>query len=306
MEARAVDRYRAMQVFVRVAELQSFTQAADSLSLPKATVTTAVQDLEALVDAKLLSRTTRSVQLTADGAVFLERCKDILSDVEETESMFKSDPGQIKGTIRVDMTVPIARDFFLPLLPQFLAQHPEVEIELSSTDRRVDLLREGIDCVIRAGKYTERGLAEREVGTMAVVNAASPSYLRRYGRPESLEALKDHKLIYYAQNFGGTPDAFVYFDGETSREIKMPGNITVNTIDAYKAACVAGLGICQNPVNGILRELERGELVEILPDFRAEPMKIKLVYPHRRSLAKRVRVFMDWLEPHLKDFIGRA
>ncbi len=298
-----MDRYEAMRVFVRVAELQSFTQAAESLNLPKATVSTSVQNLEALVETKLLNRTTRSVQLTPEGTSFLERCKDILSDLEETESMFKSDSVQIKGKVRVDMIVPLARDFFIPLLPKFLEKYPGIEIELSSTDRKVDLVREGIDCVIRGGDLSEPGLLERELGTATVVNAAAPSYIQRFGKPKSIEDLKNHKLIYYSQTFASKPEGFEYFDGDKYREAKMAGMITVNTVDSYKAACLAGLGICQNPINGIAKELESGALVEVLPKFRAEPFKVKMVYPQRRMLSKRVKVFMDWLEPLLKEHI---
>jgi DNA-binding transcriptional LysR family regulator len=301
-----MDRYEAMRVFVRVAELQSFSQAADTLGLPKATVSTSVQDLEALIGVRLLHRTTRQVHLTPDGTSFLERCKDLLQDLEETESMFKGDTAQVTGKIRVDMTVSLARDFLIPQLSKFLEKYPGLEVELSGTDRRVDLIREGIDCVVRGGGRAEPGLIEKELGRMPVLNVVSPHYLEKHGRPKNLEDLKNHKLIQYSQVLGTKPGGFEYFDGEKYRELKMTGVITVNNVDTYKAACLAGLGICQNPLPGIAKDLKNGKLVEVLPKFRAEPMTLKLVYQQRRALSKRVRVFMDWLEPMLKEYLERG
>ena len=139
---------------------------------------------------------------------------------------------------------------------------------------------------------------------MNVINVASPGYLKKYGKPKNLEDLKNHKLIYYAQELGSSPDGFEYFDGEKYREIKMTGVITVNNVDSYKAACLAGLGICQNPQVGILNLLKSGSLIEVLPKFRAEPMKLKIVYLQRGITSKRVMVFIDWLEQNLKDYIN--
>lgn len=298
-----MDRFAAMKIFARVAELQSFTQAAESLDLPKATVSTSVQQLEALVGTKLLHRTTRRVQLTAEGTSFYERCQDLLADLEETESMFRSDSAQLRGKVRVDMTVVMARELVIPRLPAFLEAHPGIEIELSSTDRHVDLIREGIDCVARVGRGLEAGLMAREIGEMETVNCASPAYIAKFGLPRQLEDLRRHRLIYYVQHLGSRPEGFEYFDGEKYREFKMGGVITVNNIIAYQAACLAGLGIIQCPRVGVRGPLARGELVEVLPEIVAEPMLLKLVYPQRRMLAKRVRVFMDWIEPILKAYL---
>jgi DNA-binding transcriptional LysR family regulator len=290
-----------MRIFVKVAELQSFSRTAETLNLPKATVSTSIQNLESLVETKLLNRTTRQVHLTSAGATFLERCKDILSDLEETESMFKTDSSQIKGKIRIDMATSLAKNFFIPLLPQFIEKYPGIEIEVSGTDRRVDVIRENIDCVIRGGK-TEPGLAEKEIGLVTIVNVASPSYIKKFGKPKTIEDLKNHKLVYFSPVLGAKPEGFEYFDGDKRREVKMAGAITVNNIDSYKAALLAGLGIGQNPLVGIANELKSGALVEILPNFRPEPSMAKLVYQERRMLSKRVRVCIDWLEPLLKEY----
>jgi len=299
-----MDRIEAMKIFVSVAELKSFTQAAERLHQPKATVSTAVQELERLLGVKLLHRTTRRVALSPEGQSYYERCLDLLADLDETESMFRSEASEIKGKIRVDMTVALARNLIIPALPDFFARHPQVELELSSTDRRVDLIREGIDCVIRAGKSNEPGLISHELGQMNMLNCASPCYLAKFGTPRSLEELSQHHLIFYSMFLGGKPEGFEYFDGETYREKSMKGVLTVNNTVAYEAACLAGLGIVQCPLAGIKPHLDNGQLVEILPDFRAEPMPLKLVYPYRRRQAKRLRVFVEWLEPLIATYLA--
>lgn len=291
-----MDRFEAMKIFVKVAELQSFTQAAESLFLPKASVSTSIRQLESAVSTRLLNRTTRRVQLTPEGLSFYERCKDILADIEETESMFRHQPGQLSGKIRVDMNLGMARNLMIPQLAAFLAEHPGLEIELSSTDRRVDLLREGLDCVLRVGSALEPGLGVKELGSLAIVNCASPAYLARYGIPLSLEDLSRHQLIYYVQHLGAKAEGFEYFDGESYREFKMPGRLTVNSTQTYDMACLEGLGIIQAPLPGVRKHLQSGALVEILPQYRAEPMPLKLIYPQHRLLSRRIRVFMDWLE----------
>lgn len=299
-----MDRFNAMRIFVRIAELKSFSKAAESLNIPKPSASTSMQNLEALVGVKLLNRTTRTVQLTPDGITFLERCNDLLNDLHETEGMFKSDSAHVKGKIRVDMVASLARDFFIPRLSKFIEKYPDIEIELSATDRRVDMIREGIDCVIRGGNNDEPGLVEKEIGKMPVLNFASPNYIKKYGMPKTIEDLKNHKLIYYTQVLGSKSAGFTYLDADKYRKLKMASVITVNNVDSYKAACLAGLGISQNPVVGLKNELKTGTLVEVLPKFRAEPMPLKLVYLQRRQVSKRVIIFMDWLELHLKDYIA--
>lgn len=297
-----MDRLESMRIFVRVAELESFTKAAESLSLPKATISTTIQQLESFLGARLLHRTTRKVQMTQDGMNFFERCKDLLSDAEELESMFRAS-SSVKGRLRVDMGVSLARNLVVPQLPGFLAQHPEIELELSCSDRKVDLIREGFDCVVRVGQLTDSGLIARNVGHLTLVNCASPAYIEKYGKPRSLEDLKDHVLVNYSPVLGAKPDGFEYFDGEKYRSVKMKSVITVNSTDAYTAACLAGLGIIQVPLTGTKHLLKEKKLIEVLPKFRAEPMPVSLVYPHRRNLAKRVQIFMDWMEELLKQYL---
>ena len=293
-----------MRMFVKVAELKSFTQAAEQLGVPKATATTAIQELEARLQAKLLHRTTRRVELTPEGRSFLDRCKDLLVDLDEMESMFQVGSVQVRGKIRIDMTSSLARDVVIPQLPKFFERYPEIEIEIVGVDRKVDLVREGIDCTIRGGPVDPGlGAIDLDWGEVKIVNVVSPAYLKKYGKPKNLTDLPNHRLVHYASGFGQETDGFEYFDGERSRQVKMKSLITVATIDAYKAAALAGLGICQNPRIGVRDHLKSGKLVEVLPAFRPRPSNhAKIVFPQRRSLAKRVRVFIEWMTPVLRQY----
>ena len=177
-----------MQIFARVAELASFTQAAQVLGIPKATASLAVQQLEAQLGTRLLHRTTRRVQLTQDGQVYYERCKDLLDDVEELQALFQQPGGAaLRGRVRIDMSTGIARQLVLPRLPELLQHHPLLEVELSSTDRRVDLVREGFDCVVRVGQLADSGLIARPLGQLRIINCVSPGYLEKVGEPQTLE-----------------------------------------------------------------------------------------------------------------------
>ena len=295
-----MNQLEAMQIFTRVAELASFTRAADSMGLPKATASSAVQQLETALGARLLHRTTRKVQLTQDGQAFYERAKDLLADVDELQSMFQQGPQQLRGRLRVDMSSGIARNFVIPRLPEFLREHPLIEIELSSTDRRVDLVREGFDCVLRVGDVVDASLIARRLGSFRIVNCASPSYLLQYGTPRTVDDLSHHRLIHYVSTLGAKPLGFEYAEGGSYRTLAMQGALTVNNSEAYQAACLAGLGLIQVPAAGVHPLLDSGALVEVLPDCLAEPMPVSLLYANRRNLPKRVQTFMAWVAETLR------
>jgi DNA-binding transcriptional LysR family regulator len=293
-----------MLVFTRVAELSSFTQAADSLGLPKASVSMAVQQLENRLAVRLLHRTTRKVVLSNDGQVFYERCKDALADMDELQTLFQQHSASaLSGRVRLDMSTVVARHAVLPRLPELLSQHPQLQIELSSTERRVDLVREGFDCVVRAGKVTEPGLIARPVGALRMVNCVSPGYVARYGVPQDLAALADHALVFYAATLGTKATGFEYLRDGEELAIPMPGAVTVNNAEAYQAACLAGLGIIQVPWVGVRELIAQGQLLEVLADWTASPMPLSLVYAHRRNLSTRVRLVMDWLHGVLLDYL---
>lgn len=298
-----MDKIHAMQLFIRVAELESFSRAADTLGLPKGSVSRQIQALENQLGCRLLHRTTRRVQLTQDGMVYYERAKDLLSNLEELDSMFQSDPSSVSGRLRVDMPVAVARNVVIPRLPAFLQHYPGIELELSSSDRLVDVVREGFDCVVRVGHLKDSGLIARPLGKLTVINCASPDYLARFGYPESLDALDDHAVVHYATSLGVRPQGFEVVIDNTTRWVKTGGVLTVNSTETYHAACLAGLGIIQVPRVGVREALRSGKLIEILPQYRAEPMPVSLIYPHRRNLSRRVHLFMEWLTEVMKEYV---
>jgi DNA-binding transcriptional LysR family regulator len=293
-------------IFVTVAEMGSYTRAAESLGIQKGRASTAIRKLEEDVGVRLLHRTTRSVQLTEDGRVFHARARDLLADVGDLHAMFASDGMAIRGRLRVDLPSEMARTTIVPALPAFMATHPELELEVSSTDRQVDLVQEGFDCVLRLGPIRDETLIARPLGKLRIVNAASPAYLARYGIPRSLEDLKrqEHRTIHFSTTLGARPFGWEYPDGESYATIQLPGTLHVYSAQTYEAAALAGLGLIQAPLLGIGRYLESGALVEILPDYRRRSFAVSLVVAHRRNLSRRVRAFMKWIEkvlaPHLE------
>ncbi|GGA45011.1 LysR family transcriptional regulator [Dyella nitratireducens] len=300
-----MNRIEAMHIFVRVAELASFTKAADSLGLPKASASTAVQHLEAQLGTQLLHRTTRRVQLTQDGQRYYERCKDVLADLDELSTMFQQAPQALSGRLRVDTNSGVARRV-IEHLPQFLREHPGIQVELSCTDRRVDVVAEGFDCVVRVGTLTDSNLIARPLGQYRIVNCASSAYLEEHGVPQTLEDLAHHKLIHYVSVLGQRPPGFEYMEGSRCHYMPMQGVLTVNGVEAYASGCLAGLGITQTPREGVAHWLRSGRLVEVLPQYEAEPMPVSLLYAHRRNLSVRVQVFMDWLANTLAPYLDRV
>ncbi|MDR7091261.1 LysR family transcriptional regulator [Cellvibrio fibrivorans] len=298
-----MNRLDAMQSFVRVAELASFTKAADSLGLPKASVSTSIQQLESMLNTRLLHRTTRKVQLTQDGQVYYERCKDLLADMDELEGLFQQGASNLTGRLRVDMPSNMAKMRVIPRLPELLAQHPQLQVEISSTDRRVDVIREGFDCVVRVGKLSDSSLIARPLGKLELLNCVSPDYIAQFGTPQTLDDLANHQLVHYVTTLGSKSPGFEYTDQGDVKFIAMTGNITVNNSDAYSAACIAGFGIAQIPRIGVQDYLAQGKLVEVLKNYRAESMPVSLIYPNRRNLSRRVQVFMDWIATLMTDYV---
>ena len=305
-----MNRIEAMQIYVSVAELASFTQTANTMGLPKASISTAVQQLESELGTRLLHRTTRRVQMTQDGQVFYERCKDLLADFEELQNLFRSNEAALQGRLRVDMPSGVAKDVVLPRLPEFLQAHPALNIELSSTDRRVDLIREGFDCVLRVGALGDSNLIARPLGYYRMINCASPGYVAQFGMPQHPDELAGHRLIHYVMTLGTHDSGFEYKDPDDAGKVKtvaMNGALTVNNSDAYYGACLAGLGIIQVPEAGVRAALDSGQLVELMPNYRAAPMPVSLVYANRRHQPRRVQVFMNWLDAIMKPrLISRA
>lgn len=298
-----MDRFDAMRVLVRIVELRSFTRAAEDLQLPRATVTHVVQQLEKRLGVRLLHRTTRQVSPTLDGEAYYQRCQRLLADLEETEAVFNQAALKPRGRLRVDLQGTLATHFLLPHLGEFFARYPEVELEIGLGDRLVDLVREGIDCVLRAGEPRDSSMVGRRVAQLPQVTCASTAYLERHGEPRTLEEFRDggHRAVNYMGSGGRIlPFDFIGAQGQ-ALSLALPGPVTVSSAEAYAQCCEAGLGLAQMPRYHVERQLAEGRLREVLADFRPAPMSVSLLYPQQRQLSQRVRVFVDWVAARMQQ-----
>lgn len=283
-----------MQVFARVVERRSFTLAAADIGLPRSTVTDAIKQLERRLGVRLLQRTTRHVSPTLDGEAYYRRCLAILADIEEAEGAFAG--VKPKGLLRVDVHGTLARHFVLPNLPSFLAAYPDISVHMSEGDRLVDLVREGIDCVLRVGVPQDSDMIARRVATLAEVTLAAPAYLERHGMPEHPAVLEGvHRMVgFHSTATGGLLPLEFTVDG-LLKNVALPATITVNAAESYVAAAKLGLGLIQVPRYHAEHALAMGELVEVLAPFPPSPTPVSLLYPRNRQLSPRVRVFIDWI-----------
>lgn len=290
-----MDRFNAMRVFTRIVELGGFAKAADSLQLPRASVTILIKQLEAHLGVQLLQRTTRQVSPTLDGAAYYQRCVQLLTDLEETESVFSNRRQNPRGTLSIDMPSGIGRLIVIPALPAFTARYPQIELEIGLNDRTVDLIREGVDCVLRGGLALDESLVARPLAMMDQLTLASPAYLERYGVPTSLADLAGHQMVEYVSSVSGKRFGLEFQVGRELREINLSKVVAVNSADGYFAACEAGYGLIQAPYYHAARQMAQGTLVEVLADCTPPKMALTALYPPHRQLSQRVRVFIDWL-----------
>ena len=290
-----MDRIDLFRIYARVVECESFTQAAKALGLPRSSVSAAVATLEQRIGTRLLQRTTRRVSATQDGAAFYEHCARLVADVEETEALFRQSAASPAGRLRIDVPGRIGRLIIAPALPDFLARYPEIDIDLSVTDRAANLIEDGIDCVLRVGPLSDSGLIARSVGELPLINVASPGYLAVHGTPGHPDELDGHRAVKYASPTTGRVELWEWLEDGALHGRALPGRVTVNSAEAYIACCLAGLGLIQIPAYDVAEHLAAGELVAVMPRHRAAPMPMTLLYPHRRHLSRRLQVFVDWL-----------
>lgn len=297
-----MDLLDQLRVFMRVAHSGGFTAAAEQLGRPRPTVSLAVQQLEAHLGARLFSRTTRRVSLTADGQALLERASVLLADAQELEQQFRSQGAQLAGRLRVEMPSRIARRLVAPALPGFFERHPGVTLELGSSDRTIDLVQEGVDCALRVGELASSSLVARPLGQLSVITCASPGYLQRHGVPRHPDDLPRHQAVQYAAIAGGRPAPWEWLEQGQLHARAMPGCVTVGNAETYIACALAGLGLIQVPAYDVHEHLASGALVQVLGDCAQPGMAVHLVVSHRRHLSARVQAFGSWLagvlEPH--------
>jgi LysR family transcriptional regulator for bpeEF and oprC len=289
-----MDRLQAMEVFTRVVETNSFSKAAELLDLPRGSVSNLIQALEQHVGVRLLNRTTRQVSVTEDGALYYERCVGILAEISDAESSLSNKRQSPAGTIRVDTSGTIAKALLLPALGDFYQQYPEIEVRLGLADRNIDLIQDGVDCVIRMGFLEESSLVARRIGQSRITTCASPAYLAEHGTPTTLEELQGHRAVNYVSARSGKIFPFEYeVNGEVVK-VTLDGALAVNDGTVYITAGVLGYGIIQPSRFMAAEMIERGELQEILTSYTIPSTPLSIVYPHRR-MSSRVRAFTEWI-----------
>ena len=299
-----MDRIELYRVFVRVVDCAGFTRAANQLNLPRSTVSEAVRTLEQRLGTRLLHRTTRQVTPTQDGLLFHARCQQLIADADEAEQLFRQSPQALSGRIKVDVPGRIGRLIIAPALPTFLQAFPQIDVELGMTDRSIDLIEDGVDCALRVGPLQDSRLVARSMGQLPLINVASPAYVERHGLPTHPSQLGTHWGVLYASPGNGRVEAWEWRENGVLRSQPLAGRVTVNSAEAYIACCIAGLGMIQIPAYDVRAELAAGSLLEVMPAYRADPMPMHLLFPHRRHPSQRLRVFVEWMQQVLVKVIG--
>ena len=296
-----MDRFDAMQAFARVVEAGSFTKAAETLHMSKTSVTQLVQQLEARLRVKLLNRTTRKVNVTADGAVYYERVIRLLADLDDAETSLSGAASLPRGRLRVDVPSPLAALILVPALPEFHARYPDIQIDMGVSDRMVDLVGDNVDCVVRGGEMTDQSLIARRVGDLQMSVYAAPDYLRRLGVPEHPRELEDseHRIVgfLWARTGKALPYAMRNGSGSSSESVKVHGRyvLAVDDGNAYMAAGLAGLGVLWLPDYMAKAHLASGALVPVFGGWQLEPMPLYIAFPPNRHISIKLRVFLDWV-----------
>ncbi|WP_028535495.1 LysR family transcriptional regulator [Paludibacterium yongneupense] len=290
-----MDKLQAMEVFVRVVETGGITSAAASLRLPKSTATTLIQKLEVTLGVKLLNRTTRRVSVTPDGAAYYTRCLAILAEVRDTEDSIAQHHARPGGRLRIDVPTLMARSVIVPALPVFFERYPEIKLELGCSERRAELIEEGIDCAVWSGELQNSSLVARRVGQLFFATCASPAYLAAHGQPLHPADLAAHRCInHFSPRSGKIADWIFAKDGERI-QAPLDGHIALDDENSYVAAAEAGLGIAKIPAFVLKDAMEHGRLELVLGDWLPEPVPLYIVYPQNRHLSAKVRVFVDWI-----------
>lgn len=290
-----MDRFFAMKVFTRVVESRSFVKAAESLQLAAPQVSRTVQALEAHLGARLLNRTTRSISVTDDGEAYYQRSIRVLAEVDEMEAELTHAKLNPKGRLKVNLPALVAKMVIIPALPDFFERYPDIEIEMGLSDRQVDIVEEGVDCVLRTGELEDSGLVARRIGNMRRITCASPAYIEKYGEPKTIEDLHNHIGVNYVSSNTGRMRGWDYVVNGVVETIDMHGLIAVNDVDAYVSCGLHGLGLLKTAIFPIAQYLETGELIEVLKDYCSPPRAISIMYARNRHLPRKVRVFADWV-----------
>lgn len=291
-----MDRFQEMRVFVAVVDAGSFVRAADALDMSKTAVSRLVNDLEARLGVRLLHRTTRKLSLTPEGEIFLERCRQLMDGVAEAEAELSTHAGEAIGQLRVNVPVTFGLLHLAPLWPAFMALHPRVTLDVTLSDRLVDLVEEGFDVAVRIARLQVSSLISRQLTTTRLILCASPDYLRRNGSPGHPAELANHAVIAYSLLAMG--DQWEFSAPQEKADpilVRVRPHMRTNSGDTCVAAALQHMGLVLQPSFLVHPHLESGALVEVLPEYRSIELGIYAVYPSRRHLTPKVRALVDFL-----------
>ncbi|MFJ5332010.1 LysR family transcriptional regulator [Pectobacterium versatile] len=289
-----MDRFQAMETFIRVVDAGSFKKAAETLHVLPSTVTRSIKELESHLGARLLNRTTRALSITDVGLRYYDSCKAILRDVHAAESVTAQQKEELQGTIRIGATPSLVKNFLIPALPDFCERYPGIRLDFHLDDATVDIVQQGIDCVIRTGEPPLSRLVARRLGGFHWYICASPRYLEQHGHPTTLDSLKEHAAVGYIHSRTGRSTIWGFHDEAHIVATPLAGQISVNDTDAYVAAGIAGLGLLRIASYMVRQQLSDGHLVRLLPDIEAPLEPIFILYPQSRHLSPAIRAFIDW------------
>jgi DNA-binding transcriptional LysR family regulator len=288
-----MDRLGAMEMFVRIVETGSFSAVARQLGTTQPTISKQLTALEKQLQTRLLHRSTRSLSLTEAGAAYYERCRRILDEVREAEAALGRLQSGLTGTLHVNGSIALGQIFLTALVLKFQQQYPELAIELSLSDRYIDLVEEGVDVAVRVGRLADSNLVARRLGSTRRMLVATPAYLAAHGAPERPEDLVRHSCLLYAYLSTGDEWLFNGPDGEI--RVRVHGNFKANNGHVIREALLASVGVALTPDWLIHDQLEAGEVVALLPEFATPPLEINAVYPSGRHVSAKVRAFIEFL-----------
>ena len=290
-----MDRFDSLKLYCKIVELGSFTQAAGVLQIPRATATYAMQQLEQRLNCRLLERTTRQVNPTLDGQAFYQRCLRILSELDDAEASLSTVAANPAGLLRLGLHGVHASQIIIPQLPQFRAMYPQLDISISTGDRLVDLVREGIDLVVRIGMPKDSTLVGKKLAVLPQIVCASPAYLQQHGVPTKPEQLSQHQAVGFFSSDHNISYPFSFLIDGIEQNFPAKGWLSVNDAESYTAAALAGCGIIQVPGFRLRHYLESGYLVQILSDVPSPALPVYVLYPQNNQLSPRVKVFVEWV-----------
>jgi LysR family transcriptional regulator for bpeEF and oprC len=301
-----MDQLVCMRSFVRVADLHSFTKAAEALGLSRAVVSTHVAELEKHLRCQLFHRTTRRVGLTGDGHEYLTRCQRILAELAAADEAVRRTRLAVQGRLRVDVPVTFGRALLLPALARFTARYPELQLEVQFNDRIVDLIADEIDLVVRVGPVREPHLIARRVLTTRLLTCAAPDYLREHGAPSQPEELRRHRLVGHLGAGNRRPRRWLFQRGAQRRQLQLPCSVAFNSVEAQVSAAIRGAGIVQSMDLMVAEALASGKLAVVLPEWSAPGSSLSIVCRRALRDQPKIRVFADFAAELLRQYRERV